>query len=382
MSESDSSPGRVLLILENAGAGSGRHVLDLARGLTARGSEVTLLFSRSRLEGWFEAELATLPQVVTKTLPMRPGLGLRDLGCIASVRRFIRENGPFDVIHGHSSKGGALARLAAPRLPGAVVYTPHAFYTLGAPRRSLKGGFYATLERILARLSDGIICVSQAEHRHAQALGLPARKLFTVPNGLDGLPPVDRAAVRARLGLSDEEVCIGFVGRLAPQKAVERLIQAFGSALRERPNLRLVVVGSGPDRAALQQIVERDGIGGSVLFTGAASGVEMMGAFDLFALTSRYEAFPYVLLEAMLRGLPILSMRVGGVDELIHDGENGFVVEQGDTGRFAELLHELTGSVDRRRAMGARSQEIVAGFDIDTMVDRTLAVYRDLQGRR
>lgn len=375
-------PRRILCILENAGAGSGRHVLDLSRGLIERGHHVTLLFSRARLEGWFERELATIPHLVAATIDMRSGMGLSDLASLRAVRRYLQEHGPFDIVHGHSSKGGALVRLGAVAGQAVRVYTPHALYTLGCEPRSLRRRFFALLERVLARRCEGIICVSAAERRHAIECGLPADKLFVVPNGLAPLPAVERAVVRSELGLGDEDVAIGFVGRLARQKAVHRLIGAFAAMRSEHDSARLVVVGDGPAGAAAKAQAQRAGVADAVVWTGAVPGQRMMGAFDIFACCSLYEAFPYVFLEAMARGLPIVSTRVGGVDEVLSPGVNGLLVEQDDPDSLARALLELVRDGERRLAMGRESLRRAAAFDVDAMVDRTVQVYSHLLARR
>ncbi len=378
----DNAPRRILCMLENAGAGSGRHVLDLCRALTQRGHSVSLLYSRRRLEGWFERELATIASGDATAIDMRSGMGPRDLVSLAQVRRFLRTHGPFDVVHGHSSKAGALARLATGSRRAVRVYTPHALYTLGCAPGSVRGRFFGLLERLLAVRCEGIICVSSAERRHALANGLPTEKLFTVPNGLAALQPVDRQAVRRRMGLERGQVAIGFVGRLARQKAVHRLVAAFAEVARSQERARLVVVGDGPDAAAARAQAAGLGVADRIIWTGVADGPEAMAAFDVFALCSLYEAFPYVLLEAMARGLPVVSTRVGGVDELLGDGSNGVVVEQDDADGLRRALADLAGDAERRRAMGERSLAIVRDYDVDTMVDRTLGVYATLLGRR
>ena len=378
----NATPYRVLCVLENAGAGCGRHVVDLCAGLRARGHDVTVLYSHSRLENWFERELGAIGGVAWATVPMRDGLGPGDVASIRAVRRFVRERGPFDVIHGHSSKGGALVRLAARAADGVRVYTPHALYTLGCADRPVRRAVFGGLERILARRCEGIVCVSVDEKRHALEQGLPADKLFIVQNGLAELPDVDRAEVRSELGLDDDHVAFGFVGRLARQKAVHRLVNAFARMAKDHPGARLVVVGDGPDAPDLRARASSLGVGDEVLFTGMAVGQRMMAGFDAFALTSLYEAFPYVLLEAAARSLPIVSMRVGGVDELVHDGDNGCVVEQDDEPGFAAAMADLAADAERRRAMGARSAQIVRAYDVDAMVDKTVEAYATLLARR
>lgn len=355
--------------------------MDLSRGLISRGHQVTLFYSRARLDEWFARELATIDGLVTDEIDMVRGISVRDPLTIITARRRARAAGPFDVVHGHSSKAGAVARLAGSAAGAVRVYTPHAFYTLGGAPESPKIRFFSAVERRLAAHCEGIICVSQVELEHARAMRLPAEKLFKVPNGLAPLAPVDRSALRRDAGIDPDEVCIGFVGRLAEQKSVARLMRAFAAAA-DGTDAVLAIVGTGPDEPALRALADRLGIGRRLRWLGAANGPQLMAAFDVFALSSRYEAFPYVLLEAAARRLPIVSTRVGGVAEVVRHGRNGYVVEQGDTDAFAARLRELI--VDRalRTTMGNESFDLGARFDIDSMVAGTIGVYRQLLSRR
>src|SRR5438045_5689697 len=104
---------RVLLVVESSAAGTGRHVMDLAEGLLARGCEVHLIYSARRMDQMFADRLAKLPAMKRLSLPMRRNIHPGDFGIVRAVRRYLGEFGPFDLIHGHSSKGGAVARLAA-----------------------------------------------------------------------------------------------------------------------------------------------------------------------------------------------------------------------------------------------------------------------------
>ena len=122
---------KILLVLEAAGAGVGRHVVDLVAGLLARGHAVDVVYSPARAEASFVAQLEALQGALTvRELPMQRSVGIRDLAAARGLRRLIRAGGPYDVVHAHSSKAGALLRLAAIGLPARRFYTPHAFITL------------------------------------------------------------------------------------------------------------------------------------------------------------------------------------------------------------------------------------------------------------
>jgi glycosyltransferase involved in cell wall biosynthesis len=368
-------------VLESAGSGAGRHVLDLAAGLLRHGHRVHLAWSPVRAEPAFAAGLAALDGLTCHAVAMGRAPGRGDLGAVRALRRLLRLH-RIDVVHGHSSKAGALARLACVFSGVPALYTPHAFVTLdpqlGAPARSL----YGAAERVLALLGARIVCVSPEEREHALGLGIPAHRLALVPNGLAPLPAPDRARARAALGLDARAVCVGFVGRLTPQKAVARLVAAFAQACPPGSAGRLVIVGDGPERERLARQVQSHALGERVLLAGAGDGPALMAAFDLFVLPSRYEALPYVLLEAAARALPIVTTAVGGAALVVRPGENGWIVPQADSdadtaAALAAPIAALVGDEARRAEMGRRSAAIAGGLGVDAMVERTIALYRE-----
>jgi glycosyltransferase involved in cell wall biosynthesis len=370
---------RLLLVLEACGAGAGRHVIDLAGGLIRRGHDVSLIYSADRAEDWFIDALGFMPKLTKRELPMQRAVGFHDLKAIRDLQGLIDEMGPFDVVHGHSSKAGALLRIAASRGRAARVYTPHAAITMNPALRSWVRAIYGAIERLLGRYCEGIICVSALERDHLAQQGLPEEKLRVVPNGIGRLPHVDRDAVRRRLGVDRQTVCFGWVGRVSPQKSVDRIISAYAMAEARMPDTHLVIVGDGPLLASAKNQARTLGIAKHVSFTGHADGIEMMAAFDAFLLPSRYEAMPYVLLEAAASGLPIVMTNVGGAHEVVRHGENGFVLPEPDVELLADHLTALARSPELRSAMSRCSIEIGRQFDIDRMVDETVRVYEDFR---
>lgn len=366
---------RILLAMEAAGGGAARHVLDLAEGLLHRDHEVCLIYSPDRAEDWCSQAIQAMPALTTRQLPMRRAVGADDLKLTLQMRRLIDEMGPFDILHGHSSKAGALLRLAAIGKATPCIYTPHAFITLN-PDLGLAARFaYRTVERLLSYLANVVNCVSEQELEHARSMGIQTRRLTMVHNGIPQLAAVDGQAMRAELQLADDEFCVGFVGRLSAQKSVHRLINAFATALHSDVSLRLVIVGDGPDRAELEELARNLGIGPRVIFAGARNGVAAMAAFDIFALPSRYEAFPYVLLEAAARGLPIVMTETGGAHSVVRHEENGFVVPQDQIEFLAARLGQLAGDPELVRRMSKCSQSVALEFSVDNMVEQTLGVY-------
>lgn len=369
---------RVLLAVESAGSGAGRHVVDLAAGLLQRHHQVCLAYSAVRAEPWFARAVRGMHLLCIHPIEMYRSPGWRDLRSAMALRRLIETHGPFDILHGHSSKAGALLRLATLGRQMPRVYTPHAFITLDPSQDRLRRAAYGGIERALAGLTDVIICVSQAERDHAERLGIDSQKLTVVHNGVAGGGHGDRDAARRQLGVERDAICIGFVGRLSPQKGVDRLIAAFGMADRQISRLRLVIVGDGPELPDLRALVRDLGLSQRVVFTGAVDGPALMPAFDVFALCSRYEAFPYVLLEAAAQGLPIVMTETGGAGTVVKNGHNGYAVPQGQIERLAARIVELARQPLLRRRMGEASRRVSTTFTLDAMVEETLTVYRRL----
>lgn len=378
-------PGRlkICLLSEPLHAGVGRHVVDLASGLADRGHDVHVIYSPIRLQPEFLARISESPGIRTMSIAMRREVGTHDLRAFELVRRYIREHGPFDILHGHSSKAGAYARLL--KLAGtqaAVLYTPHAFITMSTSMTKIKRRAFGLIEWTLAGLTDRLICVSRDEQRHAIALGIPEHRASVVINGVPGAPSVDRANVRRRLGASEREIVVGFVGRLDDQKAPERLVGAVLGLAQRLPHLTLAMVGDGPKREGLERQAADRGFAGRVRWLGAVDGRALMPGFDIFVLPSRYEAFPYVLLEALDAGLPIVTTPVGGVDETIAHGVNGFVVSHHDGNALTNTIAQLASDSIMRERMGAASRQRATLFTVEKMVEGTERLYREVLSSR
>ncbi len=373
---------RVLMVVESCGGGVGRHVFDLTEGLIERHWEVHLVYSPGRAEPSFRRRLESITGLVHAACPMRRCPHPSDVTALRFLRRYLRDRGPFAIVHGHSSKAGALARLAAVGVGAGVVYTPHALVTMdpGLPRA--KRLVYRAAERAMAPLADRIIAVSPAERRHALSLGLGADRVIAIPNGLTRSEAPPRPVVRRWLGLGDDEPVIGFVGRLVPQKAPDVLLRALALAAEAVPGCRLAMVGSGPLEDHLRDLAGRLGVADRMLWLGDREGRPLLAAFDVFALPSRYEGLPYVALEALAAGLPIVATAESGVGLVVRDGRNGRIVPRDRPDRLAAALIEYLADDDLRRRAGDFALRRAMRFTAVRMVDRTLAAYAGCRAGR
>ena len=148
---------RVLMVVESSSGGTGRHVLDLSEGLTQRGCDVHVLYSTGRADRFFLDRAKSLPGVRCVPLPMRTSIHPGDFAAVLAARRYVKEFGPFDAIHGHSSKGGAVARLAALGTSSAAFYTLHGFIIMDPLLALWKRAFYLGVELVLGPRTSRII---------------------------------------------------------------------------------------------------------------------------------------------------------------------------------------------------------------------------------
>jgi glycosyltransferase involved in cell wall biosynthesis len=374
---------KVLQVVEASFAGVGRHVVDLCAGLLARGHEVHLVYSPVRMEQHFAARIDALAGLRTRRLWLVRAPGPSDLPAALALRRYLHAHGPFDVVHGHSAKGGAVARLAAAGLPVARVYTPHALRTLDPGLSHGKRFLCETVEKLLGRhLTDAVIAVAEEEAGEAARLGLQAARTHVVPNGLT-LPALPvRTTVRARHGLTEQDVCLMWVGRLAAQKDPHRFIRVFTALAGQVPEARAIMIGSGPLQAEVEASVHALGLAGRLQLLRDEEAVLSMPAADIFVSTSRYEGLPYVVLEAQSVGLPVVGFATGGFSTAIEPGATGFILDQADEAGLAMALRRLIGDAELRRAMGGAAARRAQRFRLADMIDQIDALYRRLAAAR
>lgn len=367
---------RILHVVEAAAGGVGRHVLDLCEGLLARGHEVHLAYSPVREDRFFEERLARLDGIRAGRVELRKYPHPSDLAGMRTIRGELRNGKGFDVVHGHSSKGGAVARLAALGAGVPAVYTPNAIRTMDPEVSGVTRRAVATVERLLARVDGAVIAVSPAEREHLARIGIPRPRLTMVPNCVRpvDLPSPDEA--RRRLGLPRDASVVGFVGRLARQKAPEVLLAAFARVARAAPDAVLAVIGDGPLRSTLHDQCERLDIGDRVRWLGERDGQLSMPAFDVLALPSRYEGLPHVLLEALLAGLPIVATKQASAGLAVDSGVNGLLVPVNEPDAVAEAVGRLLDNDEVRAEYGRASRFRAGRFSQARMVDETLDVYR------
>jgi glycosyltransferase involved in cell wall biosynthesis len=317
-----------------------------------------------------------------------PALGrevapLADLAALAELVRLIRRERPA-IVHTHTSKAGFIGRLAAviARAP-AVIHQPHGhiFYGYYSPRRT---AVFTALERQAARWTDRIITLTDrgAQEHLARGIGR-AEQYVAVPSGV---PTAElraaaspRGEARARLGLDPDAFIVVGLGRLVPIKGFDLLARALPALVAQIPSARVLLVGDGAERAHLGAIAASMGVAERLRMTGETTDVaSYLAAADVVAVPSRNEGMGRVIVEAMALGLPVVATTVGGIPDVVTDGECGRLVEPEDTDALAAALIELGRDPALRRKLGEAAVRRAEAFSTAVASEKLLAVYATL----
>jgi len=358
---------RLLLASQPLDFGVPGHVLDLVEGLDRDQYDIDVACPREsslwrRLQGRPDLRLHPIGRA------RRPSPA--DAVAFARLRRLMLRA---DLVHGHSSKAGFLVRLAARSAArrSRCIFTPHgwSFWAVEGPEARL----YLALERRAARWCRTIVTVSAHERDAGLASGVGTPGQYRViPNGVD----IDRFQ-RERRPVPGRIVMLG---RLARPKRPELVVRALARLRERRSDAELWLVGEGPLRAEVEAVAASLGLAGSVRVTGRRDDVpEVLAEAQCAVLASDYEGMPLSVLEAMAAGVPVVATRFGGLDEVIDDGETGFVVERGSVEALAAALNRLLEDPALSRLIAAAGRRSVEErFSVRRMVADTTALYDEV----
>jgi glycosyltransferase involved in cell wall biosynthesis len=314
--------------------------------------------------------------------------GMRDIGSLRAVMRVLRRERPH-VVHTHAAKAGAIGRVAAAlcRVP-VVVHTYHGHVLRGyfSPRKEQA---YRAIERGLAHLSDELVAVSPRVRQELLDMGIGRPDRFSVvPLGFDLARFADAAShrgqLRRELGVPPDAPLVGIVARLVPIKAHEVFVAAARTLHRHRPDMQFVLVGDGERRAEIEQLIEAGGLRHVTHLLGWRADLARIYAdLDVVALTSRNEGSPVALIEAMACARPVVSTCVGGVPDVVRDGETGWLVPMDDAEALArQVLAVLAEGVRGAAVARAGRASVLATYGVDRLVADMDALYTRLVATR
>lgn len=311
------------------------------------------------------------------------GSGVRVLGLRRESRFALRpwlplvrtlRSGGVHVVHGHLFGSNVWASILGTlsRVP-VVIAHEHMWGYSG-------GGIRTLLDRFLiARLTDAFIAVSQEGRRQMiEVERIPADDIVLIPNGVPGLPVGDGARVRAEFAIPESARLVGSVGHLRPEKAFEVLIEATSGLADDATHV--LIAGEGPERGRLERLRSELGLDDRVHLPGARADVpDLLDAFDVAVCCSDFEGGPLSVMEYMGAALPVVATRVGGLPELVLNGQTGILVPPRDPAALSAAIDELAASPHlAARLASAGAERRTSEYDIDVWIARLEALYLGL----
>lgn len=364
---------RILHLIDTGGPGGAETVyLELVRGLPALGWESVPVVPE---DDWLAGAL----REGGYSPPTLAARGRFDWRYVAALRAFMRRE-RIDLVQTHLLGTSVYATLACLASSVPVVSTFH-----GIPDISPDDRLRLVKLRLLQRSANHVVCVSESLARHVASLGFGAH-IEVIPNGIDvhAFTPGANGHLRAELGVGSDAIVVGALGNVRPSKAYPVLLDAFAGVRASVPSARLVVAGQtgGPLFDQLLAQTARLGLEGAVDFVGFRSDVaEVLGALDVFVLSSSDEGFSLATVQAMAAGLPVVATRCGGPEQIVGDSGGALLVAPNDPAALGEaivrvirtpgLANELR-TAGRQRARDAFSLERMLG-DYDALYRRALA---------
>ncbi|MDD5260453.1 MAG: glycosyltransferase family 4 protein [Methylacidiphilales bacterium] len=378
-----STPLRILQVAEPAQDGVFRHVKDLCHHLLQSGHRVDLAYSNRRSCSLLEPLLNTIRTaggyVVNLAVANNPESG--DLRALYRLHEAVCRCHP-DLIHAHSFKAGFLVRAYGKfqrEIP--ILYTPHAYYGMRT-EAGISNLIANTLERFLGNIGT-TLNVSEDEARFArETLGLDARGQQVISLGVDSHhfctpTPLEKEEARRQCGFRTDDVILGTIGRLVPQKDPETLYRAFARVSGSNPKLMLLHLGQGGLEKRLDQLAQRLGISERIRRTAYLADPRVFyHALDAFILTSRYEGLPCTVLEALSCNLPlILSQTSGTGDILALPLSHLWTARPGDDPAFSGAIEAWFEDRARLRPCSHR-EHVLAQFGFETAFQRLVNAYQ------
>lgn len=372
MPETSNSPLRILHAVRAPVGGIFRHILDLAAGQAERGHQVGIL--ADSLTGGERAD-AALKEIGPKLKLGVHRIAIRrephPVDALAALH-FLRlaRSLKLDVLHGHGAKAGAFVRLKGGSKKAIRVYTPHGG-SLHYPPGTLKGDFYARLERALMNRTDLFLFESAfARDTYERVIGKPAGLVRCVFNGV-------AASEFDPVTVAEDATDLVYVGEFRAIKGADLLIQAVAQLRADGKPITLTLAGDGEETGTLRALVKRLNLDDAVRFIGHVRARYGFSKGKLLVVPSRGDSMPYVAIEAAAAGIPMIASRVGGIPEILGPHADG-LFPPNSIDAMADAIGTALGDMDATRKRGETLRDrIFAHFSQNAMVEGVLGGYRD-----
>ena len=313
---------------------------------------------------------------------MSRAIGMNDLKAARKVRTLIKQYNP-DIVYAHSSKAGAIARIADVGLKNCLLYNPHGWaFNMKCSERKKK--LYTIIERIAAPFCDRIICISDAEKQSALDKKICREdKLQVIFNGVDIEAyenGIHGTVKRKDLNIPEDAFVVGMVGRISPQKAPDIFIKMAKHVKDKVSNAHFIIVGNGDQEAEIKKYARDNDFLDSLHITGWVDNpMSYVELFDVACLLSRWEGFGLVLPEYMMARKPIVASRVDAIPNIICDGENGLLVEMDDVvGASTAVLKLYLNNNLKSKLIDKGLETVYKKFDVQRMTRETEKLFEEV----
>ena len=372
---------RILHCFRSPVGGIFRHVRDLVEEHRAAGHEVGILCDSStggeHEDRLFDTIRPQLSLGLTR-IPMRRSIAPSDLAALYRSYKHIKSLRP-DILHGHGAKGGVLARLIGSALRVnrycvARLYSPHGG-SLHFDRSSLSGKVVLQLERFQERFGDALVFVCDYERRtYEEKVGKPLKTARVIYNGIG---EAEFEPVPAVISAVD----FLYIGMLRDLKGPDVFIDAFARTERAvgRP-LSALMVGDGPDRERYEAMISERGLGRRLTMMPAMPARKAFALTNFVVVPSRAEAMPYIVLEALAAGKPVIASRVGGIPEVLGVKSAALAVP-GDATSLSDVMTQALQTPEWHDRVMPKPSDFSAVFSASVMADDMLHLYQDLLGQ-
>lgn len=326
---------RILHVVQAAG-GVDRYIRMLLKYLNKDKFENIVVCSQDFHKEDYQGLVTAFEQI-----EMTREIGKNDLKAIGKVRRFIKQYNP-DIVYAHSSKAGAIVRVADIGLKNYCIYNPHgwAFNMRCADKKKM---IYTAIEKLAAPFCDKIVCISDAEKQSALNKRIcRVDKLQVIFNGVDIEAYENRvhgSVRRADLNIPEDAFVVGMVGRICVQKAPDIFVRMAKLVKDKIPNAHFIIVGDGDQEAEVKKYAEDNEFSDCLHIAGwVDDSMSYVELFDVACLLSRWEGFGLVLPEYMMAGKPIVASRIDAIPNIIQDGKNGILVNVDDAEETSDAV--------------------------------------------
>nr|WP_303213106.1 glycosyltransferase family 4 protein [uncultured Romboutsia sp.] len=331
---------KIVIMSEALGGGVRRHIIDLIENLSKDKFEIYFMYNLDRADDIIKKQIDYMREVGIKLIEIEGfnrKISVNDIKAFISIYKELKKINP-DIVHCHSSKAGAIGRVAA-KLLGvkSIYYTPHAYYFQNPNSSNLKKRIYAIIESILSKgFTTKTINVSKGEKEIALSYKLDKEDKFCVIyNGIEDYKSVDKELnikLRKEFNINPNDIVIGVIARLNEQKDPDTFVDIAKAVLEKYDNVKFLYVGDGDLFRHINERLSCEGLNKNIILTGFRKDTdEILNIFDIFLTTALYEGMPYALIEALRAKLPIVATNTTGNNEVVDNGINGYLINIQDS---------------------------------------------------